>query len=229
MDSSATCSTNIRVTRERKRSRGAGASSRRAAIVGGRAARAPRSHLLYRNGRTVLADEYVEAPFRAGRRFSDRERVYVIVASSAPGAFGNDRLQQTVRLGCGASVRLSSHSGDAEIRVDRTRDRSVPRRALEYLERYRIQPIDAGLSPMWAVGDASYLRTTLLTGRADRAGPRGTSSHETGAPRRHSRRGRPARRPCASCPTAEHIRFTHFIRRGGGFRDHYADLIYASR
>jgi urease accessory protein UreH len=37
--------------------------------------------------------------------------------------------------------------------------------ALEYLERYRIQPIDAGLSRMWAVGDASYLGTTLLTGR----------------------------------------------------------------
>jgi hypothetical protein len=62
-------------------------------------------------------------------------------------------------------VRLSSHSGDAEIasfahKIAVSRDG-----ALEYLERHRIQPIDASLSRMWAVGDASYFGTTLLTGR----------------------------------------------------------------
>jgi len=37
--------------------------------------------------------------------------------------------------------------------------------SLEYLERYRIQPDDLVVSRPWAAGDASYLGTTLMTGR----------------------------------------------------------------
>jgi urease accessory protein UreH len=37
--------------------------------------------------------------------------------------------------------------------------------ALEYLERYRIQPDELAVSRPWAAGDASYLGTTLISGR----------------------------------------------------------------
>ena len=37
--------------------------------------------------------------------------------------------------------------------------------SLEYLERYRIQPSERAVSRPWAAGDASYLGTTLMTGR----------------------------------------------------------------
>ena len=37
--------------------------------------------------------------------------------------------------------------------------------SLEYLERYRIQPNALAVSRPWAVGDASFLGTTLMTGR----------------------------------------------------------------
>jgi urease accessory protein UreH len=37
--------------------------------------------------------------------------------------------------------------------------------SLEYLERYRIQPSDLPVSRPWAAGDASYMGTTLMTGR----------------------------------------------------------------
>ena len=37
--------------------------------------------------------------------------------------------------------------------------------SLEYLERYRIQPSELAVSRPWAAGDASYLGTTLMTGR----------------------------------------------------------------
>jgi hypothetical protein len=62
-------------------------------------------------------------------------------------------------------VRLSSHSGDAEIasiahEIALSRDG-----ALECLARHRFQSIDAGLARMWAVSDASYPGTTLLTSR----------------------------------------------------------------
>jgi urease accessory protein UreH len=65
---------------------------------------------LYRNGRTVLAEAYAEPPFRVGRWFAESEGLHMILTSSAPGAFGHDRLQQTVRVGCGARVRLTSQS-----------------------------------------------------------------------------------------------------------------------
>src|SRR5260370_15763091 len=64
----------------------------------------------YRNGRTVLAEAYAEPPFRVGRWFAEGEGLHMILTSSAPGAFGHDRLQQIVRIGCGARVRLTSQS-----------------------------------------------------------------------------------------------------------------------
>ena len=64
----------------------------------------------YRNRRTVLAEAYAEPPFRVGRWFAEDEGLHMILTSSAPGAFGHDRLQQSVRVGCGARVRLTSQS-----------------------------------------------------------------------------------------------------------------------
>src|SRR5262247_447767 len=65
---------------------------------------------LYRSGRTVLAEAYVEPPFRVGRWFAEGDGMHMILASSAPGAFGHDRLQVSVHVGCGARVRLTSQS-----------------------------------------------------------------------------------------------------------------------
>ena len=64
----------------------------------------------YRKGRTVLADAYAEPPFRVGRWFAEGEGLHMILTSSAPGALGHDRLQQSIRVGCGARVRLTSQS-----------------------------------------------------------------------------------------------------------------------
>jgi urease accessory protein len=189
----------------------------------------------YRNGRTVLAEAYAEPPFRVGRWFAEGEGVHMILTSSAPGAFGHDRLQQRVRIGCGARVRLTSQSAMqvhpspdgatthlessyrvedgahlhcdwhplipfADARIDQrihvdiggggslywsdalmsgreargerwkftslAHELSVSREgSLEYLERYRIQPSELAVSRPWAAGDASYLGTTLMTGR----------------------------------------------------------------
>jgi urease accessory protein len=65
---------------------------------------------LYRNGRTVLAEAYAEPPFRVGRWFTEEDGLHMILTSSAPGAFGNDCLRQTVRVGRRARVRLTSQS-----------------------------------------------------------------------------------------------------------------------
>ena len=189
----------------------------------------------YRNGRTVLAEAYVEPPFRVGRWFADGDGIHMILASSAPGAFGHDRLQQSVHVGCGARVRLTSQSAiqvhpspdgatarlrsvyrvdddaqlhcdwhpvipfaearlDQRIRIDiagggclywsdalmsgrqargeRWRFASLAHEiavsrdgSLEYLERYRIQPGEVDVSRPWAAGEASYLGTTLMSGR----------------------------------------------------------------
>jgi urease accessory protein len=65
---------------------------------------------VYRDGRTVLAAAYAEPPFRVGRWFAEGEGLYMILASSAPGAFGHDHLRQNVRVERGARVRLTSQS-----------------------------------------------------------------------------------------------------------------------
>src|SRR4029077_18937906 len=64
----------------------------------------------YRNGRTVLDGGYAEPPFRVGRWFGEGEGLHMILTSSAPGAFGQDHLRQSVRVGRGARVRLTSQS-----------------------------------------------------------------------------------------------------------------------
>jgi urease accessory protein len=63
-----------------------------------------------RAGRTVLANAYAEPPFRIGRCLPDGDGVHLIVASSAPGVFGGDTLQQTISVERGARVRLTSQS-----------------------------------------------------------------------------------------------------------------------
>jgi urease accessory protein len=63
-----------------------------------------------REGRTVLVKAYSEPPFRVGRCLPDGNGVHLIVASSAPGVFGGDSLQQTMTVERGARVRLTSQS-----------------------------------------------------------------------------------------------------------------------
>ena len=69
-----------------------------------------------RNGRTVLAEAYAEPPFRVGRCFPEGpggpgdDGVHMIMASSAPGVFGGDALEQVVHVEEGATVRLTSQS-----------------------------------------------------------------------------------------------------------------------
>lgn len=63
-----------------------------------------------RGGRTVLADGYAEPPFRVGRAFPEGDGLHMIMASSAPGIFGGDRFQQSIRIEAGARVRLTSQS-----------------------------------------------------------------------------------------------------------------------
>jgi urease accessory protein len=87
---------------------GAALDRRPAADVGRRA----RLELTFavRRGRTVLDDAYAEPPFRVGRWFSDGDQLHMIMASSAPGVFSGDCLQQTIRVERGARVRLTSQS-----------------------------------------------------------------------------------------------------------------------
>jgi urease accessory protein len=190
---------------------------------------------LYRDGRTVLAHAYAEPPFRVGRSFAEGDGVHMILTSSAPGVFGHDHLQQIVRVGCGARVRLTSqsalqvhpspdggtaylqssyHVSDgahlhchwhplipfADARIEQRMDLNIAgggylywsdalmsgRHArgerwrfaslaheivvsrdgsLQYLERYRIQPNELTVSRPWVAGNASYLGTTLMSGR----------------------------------------------------------------
>jgi len=63
-----------------------------------------------RQGRTVLAHAYAEPPFRVGHTFPDGDGLHLILALSAPGIFGGDRLSQHVTLERGARVRLTSQS-----------------------------------------------------------------------------------------------------------------------
>jgi urease accessory protein len=63
-----------------------------------------------RGGRTVLAHAYAEPPFRTGRWFAEGDGLHMIVASSSPGIFGGDCLDQTIVVEAGARVRLTSQS-----------------------------------------------------------------------------------------------------------------------
>lgn len=63
-----------------------------------------------RRGRTVLVHEYAEPPFRIGRGLEAGDGLLLILASSAPGVFGGDRLAQSIRVESGARVQLVSQS-----------------------------------------------------------------------------------------------------------------------
>jgi urease accessory protein UreH len=82
--------------------------SRAPAAIG----RSARLELVFeaRHGRTILAHSYAEPPFRVGRAFELGDAAYVIVVCSGPGIFAGDSLRQSVRVGSGARVVLTSQS-----------------------------------------------------------------------------------------------------------------------
>jgi urease accessory protein len=63
-----------------------------------------------RDGRTMLAHSYAEPPFRSGRWFAEGSGLHMILASSSPGMFGGDVLDQSIVVEAGARVRLTSQS-----------------------------------------------------------------------------------------------------------------------
>jgi urease accessory protein len=63
-----------------------------------------------RGGRTVLAHAYAEPPYRVVPGFDHPLGLHLIVASSAPGIFGGDALEQSVIVEPGARVLLTSQS-----------------------------------------------------------------------------------------------------------------------
>jgi urease accessory protein len=63
-----------------------------------------------RGDRTILAHSYAEPPFRIGRAFDLDGAAYVILVTSGPGIFGGDSLRQSVHVGPGARVVLTSQS-----------------------------------------------------------------------------------------------------------------------
>lgn len=60
--------------------------------------------------RTLVARSYAEPPFRTVRGFPEGRGLHAILTSSAPGVFGGDTLRQTIAVGPGARVRLTSQS-----------------------------------------------------------------------------------------------------------------------
>jgi len=86
-----------------------GARDDRAAYEIGRRARL-NLDFAERTGRTVLAHSYAEPPMRIGRCLEADGWAHLIVASSAPGLFGGDRVEQSIHVRPGARVRLTSQS-----------------------------------------------------------------------------------------------------------------------
>jgi len=64
----------------------------------------------YRRGKTVLTESYAEPPFRVGRALDAGPYAYVILASTGPGVFGGDALEQRIRVARGARVLLVSQA-----------------------------------------------------------------------------------------------------------------------
>jgi urease accessory protein UreH len=63
-----------------------------------------------RGGRTILAHAYAEPPFRIGRTFDLDGAAYMILVCSGPGVFAGDTLRQSIHVGPGARVVLTSQS-----------------------------------------------------------------------------------------------------------------------
>ena len=82
--------------------------SRAASAVG----RAARLELVFerRGARTVVAHAYAEPPFRIGRTFDLGRAAYVIIVCSGPGMFAGDTLRQSIHVGRGARVFLTSQA-----------------------------------------------------------------------------------------------------------------------
>ena len=64
----------------------------------------------YKNSKTVLTHGYAEPPLRVGRCLDGQRGLHLIMASSAPGIFGGDEYEQTIRVETGAIVELTSQS-----------------------------------------------------------------------------------------------------------------------
>lgn len=63
-----------------------------------------------REGQTVLAHGYAEPPLRVGRWFPDGGGAHMVLATSAPGVFGGDSVEQTITVEPHADVHLVSQS-----------------------------------------------------------------------------------------------------------------------
>ena len=63
-----------------------------------------------RNGKTVLTHGYAEPPLRIGQCLDGQRGLHLIMASSAPGIFGGDEFESTIRIEAGAVVELTSQS-----------------------------------------------------------------------------------------------------------------------
>jgi urease accessory protein len=63
-----------------------------------------------RGARTILAHAYAEPPFRVGPVFDLDDAAYMILVTSGPGIFAGDRLEQSVHVGAGARVVLTTQS-----------------------------------------------------------------------------------------------------------------------
>ena len=63
-----------------------------------------------KNGKTVLTHGYAEPPLRIGQCLEGRHGLHLIMASSAPGIFGGDEFEATIRVEAGAVVELTSQS-----------------------------------------------------------------------------------------------------------------------
>lgn len=61
-------------------------------------------------GRTILSHGYAEPPLRIGRGFEQGAALHFILTSSAPGLFGGDVIDQSIRVEAGADVQLASQS-----------------------------------------------------------------------------------------------------------------------
>jgi urease accessory protein len=86
-----------------------------------------------RDGRTVLEDAYAEPPFRIPNGQTREEGLAAILAWSAPGLFGGDVLEQTIRVKRGARLHLTSQSA-VQVHSDSTGRAAILRSLYEVEE-----------------------------------------------------------------------------------------------
>jgi urease accessory protein len=122
--------------------RGFQPSDCRAASVVGRTARL---ELVFeqRRGRTIVAHQYAEPPFRVARTFDLHGAAYAILVCAGPGVFGGDVLTQSIHVGRGARAVLTSQ---AALQIHPTADRSCGPAVLRHT--YVVEP-DGELHCQW--------------------------------------------------------------------------------